>query len=135
MQVINKQTDYAIRALIVLARTKKPVVQAREISKIEKIPYAFLRRTLSILAEHRLVLTKEGKGGGVALAKDPKKIRVIDLINIFQGGLNLLTCMFGEKLCFNRARCVLRKKVLEIEKDVAKKFAKITIYKLAKESK
>ena len=39
MKLITKNTDYAIRALMVLAKHKGEYVSAREIAGEEKLPY------------------------------------------------------------------------------------------------
>jgi Rrf2 family protein len=130
MKILTKDTDYAIRALILLSKKKEAFVSAKQISNIENIPYHFLRGILQKLIQHRLIESKEGVSGGVRIIKNPSKIRVIDLIQIFQGDLELADCMFRRKICPNRQKCVLRTEIKRIENIVEKEFNQLTIGKL-----
>lgn len=130
MQLLTKETDYAIRALVFLALKKDCFVGSSKISKSEKIPYQFLRRILQVLCKKNFIESKEGIAGGVRLKVNPKNIAVTDLIRIFQGNIELSSCMFRMQLCEKRSRCVLRKKIKKIERVVIKEFKNITIESL-----
>ncbi|UZJ40946.1 Rrf2 family transcriptional regulator [Prosthecochloris sp. SCSIO W1101] len=130
MRVLTKNTDYAVRALLVLGAHEGEYVSARKISQEQGIPYQFLRRILQDLCRHGLVQTKEGVHGGVMLDREPEHIRIKDVIEIFQGKIELSECMFRKQLCSNRANCVLRHEILRIELMVNREFEGITIGKL-----
>jgi Rrf2 family protein len=132
MKLINKDTDYAVRALMVLAGNGDNYMSAKAIAGAQKIPYYFLRRVLQPLIKNRIVISKEGTTGGVKLVVDPGKIRVSDLIRIYHENLELSKCMFRGKPCSNRPTCVLRKEVQLIEEELISKFEKLTIKKLLK---
>jgi Rrf2 family protein len=134
MKVLTKHTDYAIRALIVLAENRSDCVSAREISEIQSIPYQFLRCILQKLVREGLVESKAGAGGGVKLAVHPSRIKVAEVIRIFQGEIELLACMFRDTICANRRTCILRRETKRIERMVEKEFAKLTIQKLVERS-
>ena len=102
MKVLTKNTDYAVRALTSLAKSRKAFESAREIADNQKIPYQFLRRILQKLIHADLIASKEGFGGGVKLKVKPSKIKVSDIINIFQGSIELSECMFRQETCCNR---------------------------------
>ncbi len=130
MKVLNKETDYAVRALISLGMKSDGWVSAKVISDEQAIPYQFLRRILQELIRSGLVESKEGAGGGVRLAKEPGLIAVAEVIEIFQGKVQLSECMFRKQLCSNRANCVLRHEIMRIEKMVNNEFSQVTIGKL-----
>jgi Rrf2 family protein len=130
MKVLNKETDYAVRALISLGLKPEGWVSAKAISDEQGIPYQFLRRILQELIRQGLVLSKEGAGGGVRLGKNPVEIGVAEVIEIFQGKVQVSECMFRKQLCSNRANCVLRHEIMRIEQMVNQEFAKVTIGKL-----
>ncbi|NTU88274.1 MAG: Rrf2 family transcriptional regulator [Chlorobiaceae bacterium] len=133
MKVLTKNTDYAIRALLSLGAGKGDYRSARAIALEQDIPYQFLRRLLQEMIRHGLVLSKEGAGGGFMLAKAPDDIRVRELIEIFQGRVQVSECMFRKQICANRARCVLRHEILRIEQVVEREFDNITIGKLLRD--
>jgi DNA-binding IscR family transcriptional regulator len=73
------------------------------------------------------VESKEGAGGGMRLAKDPHRIGITEVIEIFQGKIELSDCMFRRKICENRKTCVLRKEIKRIERVVVDEFSRISI--------
>ena len=135
MKLITKHTDYAIRALMHLAGRKGEIVPVSEISKSDNIPEKFLKRLMSTLKINKYIHTKEGKGGGVTLAKEPERILVSDIMRIFQGEFQISDCMFKKDMCPNRKTCVLRVNVGLIEKNLEKQFRAITIGSLLRQSK
>jgi Rrf2 family protein len=130
MKILNKHTDYALRALIALGMKPGSRFSAKALSEGQGIPYQFLRRILQELIRNGLVSSKQGAGGGVALAADPDGIRVRDVIGIFQGPVQVSECMFRRQLCSNRANCVLRHEIMRIEQMVDDEFARVTVGKL-----
>ena len=130
MKVLTKHTDYAVRALLALGLKPGGWVSAKTVSEEQSIPYQFLRRILQELIRSGLVVSKEGAGGGVALAKDPDEIKVKDVIEIFQGQVQVSECMFRKQICSNRANCVLRHEIMRIEQMVSEEFSKVSIGKL-----
>ncbi|WP_041463894.1 RrF2 family transcriptional regulator [Pelodictyon luteolum] len=127
MKVLNKNTDYAVRALLSLAGSQGVYLSAKTIATEQDIPYQFLRRLLQELIRHRLVVSREGASGGFKLDRDPDGIALRELIEIFQGPVQVSECLFRKKLCGNRARCVLRHQILRIEQVVRAEFENITI--------
>jgi Rrf2 family protein len=133
MKIINKHSDYAIRAIVYLAKNRERFVPSSEIAKKERIPLVFLRRILQGLIKNKIAVSKEGVSGGVKLIKQPERITAAEIINIFQGEIELIECMFRKHICHNRSKCLLRKKVLEIESTVVQALKKITINDLISE--
>ena len=130
MKILTKDTDYAIRALIFLATEKEVFLSSKKISEMLIIPYQFLRVILQKLLKHGFIDSKEGVFGGFRIIKNPSKIRIIDLIKVFQGDFELSDCMFRQKICPNRETCVLREEIKRIENIVEKEFENLTIGKL-----
>lgn len=131
MQLINKNIDYAVRALLYLALQKERLVPSREIAEKEGIPLQFIRRILQALKKGGYIITKEGVQGGHRLQQAADAISVRQVIELFHGTFALSECMFRKKLCPNRGKCVLRKRIKAIEKTVADEFNGITIATLA----
>ncbi len=127
MKLLTKQTDYTIRAILYLALTSKEFVSSKTISEDEEIPLQFLRRILQILTKEKIVVSKEGVAGGVKLKKDPYKIELTKLIELFQGNVELTDCLFRKNICKNRSTCVLRKRIKKIENNVVTELKNVTI--------
>jgi len=130
MKVLTKKTDYAIRALLMLGAKRGSYVSAKVIAVEQDMPYQFLRGVLQEMIRHDLIVSKEGVQGGFMLEKDPDEIGVKQLIEIFQGTVQVSECLFRKQLCANRSRCVLRHEIMRIEQVVSKEFEQVTIGKL-----
>jgi Rrf2 family cysteine metabolism transcriptional repressor len=133
MQLLNKNTDYAVRALIQLAVKKGEYVSSSEISREQDIPLAYVRRILQDLVKAGYIESKEGVSGGVKLKKDPAKITVSEMLRLFQGEIQISACMFRKKICSQRATCVLRKRINKIESKLVDEFSNITIRDLLRD--
>jgi len=135
LTLITRNTDYAIRALIELAGSKDGFLSARQIAKSQRVPYQFLRRILQGLIKNKLTVSRGGRGGGFRIGRNPDLITAVEIMEIFQGDIQLSDCMFRNKPCFNRGRCVLRRRIVKIDKLVKKEFEDITIGGLLKDKK
>jgi Rrf2 family transcriptional regulator, cysteine metabolism repressor len=130
MKLLNKTTDYAIRALLQMAKAKEEYLSAAIISKKQAIPYQFLRTILQKLIKNKIIKSREGINGGFSLLVKPNTIKITDIIIIFQGNLQISDCMFRKKLCTNRSTCVLKKEIDRISDILILEFNKITIQSL-----
>jgi Rrf2 family protein len=133
MRLINRDTDYAARALSYLARHKGVVISVSELAGALQVPRPFLRKILQILQKHGLLVSYKGIGGGCKLVKPASKVHLVELASIFQGPMELSQCVFNLKICPNRDTCVLRTKMLAIEAQVIDNLKAITIGNLNKE--
>ena len=127
MKLITKETDYAIRAVMRLAVTGSDYLSSRDLADNEEIPLHFLRRILQTLIKAGLVESKEGVSGGVRLKASPERIHLSDVMRVFQGDIRLSECVFRKRICSNRDKCVIRRRIREVEDMVAEQFGSITI--------
>jgi Rrf2 family protein len=127
MKLLTKETDYAIRAAMNLARRGDGFASSRSISTQEKIPLHFLRRILQTLIKGGLVESKEGVAGGFRLRAAADDISIARLIRLFQGNIELSQCMFRRRICSNRKTCVLKKRIAAIESMVEREFEDMTV--------
>ncbi len=130
MKIITKDSDYAVRAIIYLAKNRGRFVPSSEISKKENIPLIFLRRILLKLIKGKIAESREGVSGGVKLIVSAKKISIGAIINIIQGKIQLIECMFRGQICENRPKCIFRKKILVMEKNIINEFRQLKIQDL-----
>lgn len=127
MKLITRDTDYALRALLFIAKNKNRLVSVTELVKVLKMPRPFLRKLMQVLNKNRILKSYKGFSGGFELAVGPDKIFLTDLMKIFQGELVLNECNFKKKDCPNKPACGLRKKIIAIEKLVLSQLEPITI--------
>jgi len=130
MKLITRDTDYALRALCFIAKCKEKRVSVVQLVKELKIPKPFLRKILQILNKKDILKSYKGQGGGFSLARPANKVLLLDLIEVFQGPLKLNECIFKKMVCPNTKRCVLKKKIDNIERYVISQLGSITIASL-----
>ena len=83
---ISKKAEYAIRAVITIARhTKNNPLQISEISKKESIPIKFLEQILLNLKNNGILNSKRGANGGYLLAKSKDDISIGMILDIIDG--------------------------------------------------
>jgi Rrf2 family transcriptional regulator, cysteine metabolism repressor len=131
MNLLTRKTDYAVKALLTIAKAEKPM-SANELTEKLAMPKAFLRGILQRLASAGLLASSKGSSGGFSLAKPARDITLSSAIKTFQGKISFNECMFRKKLCPDRSSCPLRKELLAVESDLIKRFDKITIASLLK---
>ncbi|MCM8781010.1 MAG: Rrf2 family transcriptional regulator [Candidatus Omnitrophica bacterium] len=130
MNLVNRDTDYAIRALCFIAKNRDRIVSVSELVDKLKIPRPFLRKILQRLNNEDILHSYKGRGGGFMLARLPQKILLIELINIFQGEISIKKCLFKRLACPNQSSCYLKKKLDVIERYVIKELKSITLASL-----
>ena len=132
MKLITRDTDYAVRALCYIARRKNKIISVSDLVAELKIPRPFLRKLLQILNTKGLLDSYKGKGGGFVLAASPKKITLLNLIEIFQGPIQLSEHTLKKKMCPHIKTCALKRKLDIIEKYVILELKSINIAELVK---
>ena len=92
--MISKKAKYGLKAMLRLAKEygRQPMLIA-ELAEQENIPRKFLELILLELKKKGLLISKMGKGGGYALAKDPSKIMVGHVIRVLDGPLAPIPCV------------------------------------------
>ncbi len=96
---LTRQADYAVR--VVLDLSGDPTRQSRitDISRRQRIPPAFLRKIVQILARTGLIHTVRGADGGVRLARDPAAITLRQVIEAVEGPMRLNRCLIRPREC------------------------------------
>lgn len=127
MKLINRDVDYAARALVFMARANKPTVSVAQMEAEVGVSRPFLRKTLQKLHKAGILQAVKGKGGGFALARTPQNIRLSDLVTVLQGPMKLNDCLFDKKLCQHHGACLLRHKMAAVETRLLAEIDAITV--------
>jgi Rrf2 family protein len=133
MKLLNRDTDYAVKALLYITQNNPKRMSVPELVKALDIPRPFLRKILQALNREGVLNSSRGKGGGFVLAVPPEKILLTRLIDIFQKHVKLTGCIFKEKICSGVRTCPLKKRIDAIEQHVISELEPITIDSLLKE--
>ncbi|MFQ5712655.1 MAG: RrF2 family transcriptional regulator [Candidatus Scalinduaceae bacterium] len=102
---LSSKTEYAILALLELGqRYGKGFVLSRDIASTRGIPESFIERILLTLRNGGVIVSVRGAKGGHCLAKDPSKISVREVIEMFEGSLAPIDCV-NERISSISASC------------------------------
>jgi len=102
--MLTKTADYALRAVLALARhTGERPLTAERISELTGTPANYMSKTLYALAKNGLVRSIRGPAGGFALATAPDAITIAEIATIFADRPSTRRCLLGSGLC-NPAR-------------------------------
>ena len=100
MITIRRETDYACRVILHLALLPDGErVTAQAIAKRRIIPRAIVRRVITRLATANLLATIRGSGGGLALARAPSEISLLNVVEAMEGPLALNGCVVNPQEC------------------------------------
>jgi len=130
MNILSKETDYAVQALIYMINVEEEVVSVADIEKNLILPRPFLRKILQILSKNHILESIKGNKGGFKLIKKPLDLRLTDIMKIFQGKFSINECIIRNKVCKNRKFCKIRKKLNMIEVNLFEELKRITILSL-----
>lgn len=106
---ITRQADYAVRAVLHLARTGNAERAATStIAREQNIPPSFLAKIISQLSIAGLLHTSRGARGGVTLARDPKDISLLEVVEAIDGPIQLNECVTDGGVCTFEEDCPIR---------------------------
>ena len=104
--IYSKPCEYAIRALVFLARFPDHGA-GREIAKAEGLPAPVLGKVLQELVRKGLLESRRGPGGGFRLARRPQLITLRDIVAAIDGLDHFAECAVGLDGCSDNSPCPL----------------------------
>lgn len=105
---ITRQADYAVRAVLHLARSGDTRTATSVIAEEQKIPPSFLAKIISQLSIAGLLHTSRGARGGVTLARHAGEITLLEVIEAIDGPIQLNECVGDTSTCSFDKDCPLR---------------------------
>ena len=91
--IVSRSADYALRALIYLARLDSPrYVPTSEIANEMQTPPFLLSRILQYLTKGDFLLSMKGHHGGFKLKKSPEEITIHEVIQLIDGPFVVHDC-------------------------------------------
>ncbi len=128
MDVLRRNTDYALRAMVNLARCfGKEAAPTRRIAEKEQIPYQLACKLMQKLHRTGLVESIMGPDGGFKLRRAPGKITLLQIINAVQGPVVLNRCLLASGACPQKKGCVVSRKLAGLQKHVEHYMSALTL--------
>lgn len=101
--LVTREADYAVRCVMEVARVGR--TSAAQVARIQSISPTFLGKIVQSLAKSGILATKRGVGGGIALAKDPEDITLLEVIEAVGGPLVINECLQSPDNCGQVHNC------------------------------
>ncbi len=105
---ITRQADYAVRAVLYLARKGNQRAATSQVAQEQRIPPSFLAKIISQLSIAGLLHTSRGARGGVTLAREPKQITLLEVVEAIDGPIQLNECVGDNGSCSFESDCPLQ---------------------------
>jgi Rrf2 family protein len=85
---LTHRSEYALLALVYMARQEpEEYLTAASIAAAQAIPLKFLCQLLLVLKRAGCVQSRKGHEGGYRLAKPPSRIKLAEIVRLFDGAL------------------------------------------------
>jgi Rrf2 family transcriptional regulator, iron-sulfur cluster assembly transcription factor len=132
MELLKRNTDYALRALVHMAAFgTQDMFRMGDLAKATGAPETFLRKVMQKLDAAGVVITRRGSGGGVSFGKTPDLISVLEVMEAIQGPVAVNKCFVANRECDDRTGCAIRRNLGTIQDDMVNLFRTATVASLA----
>lgn len=107
MSLLSKSCVYGLRATLYVASydADRKFVPIREVAEELKISFHFLTKILQQLTEAGLMESYRGPNGGIALARAPASISLLDVVKAIDGDGAFRNCVLGLSECSDTSPC------------------------------
>ncbi len=128
--MIPKTAEYALRAVILLARTLERPLSADEIARMGQVPRRYANKVLQALVRAGFVRSHSGPGGGYRLVPQPEELSILDVIGAVEPIARIVRCPLGLKT--HTDLCPLHRELDDALATMERAFGQVTIALLLK---
>lgn len=134
--MFNKETEYAIRALVYIQKQNLNNLRPGiiEIAKEINAPQFFVGKILQRLVRHGFIESIKGKGGGFYFDQNKSDLPLKELIIATEGGKIFSDCGFGLQKCDDTNHCPLHSTYSPIREALNTMYSTESIQKLARKN-
>lgn len=104
---LTRRGDYAIRAVIALARHAPDVVGAAQLADEMAIPRRFVAQVMTEVVRSGIAEARLGRSGGYRLRRSPGDISVLDVVAAVEGDIGRRECVLRNAPCGLDGTCVV----------------------------
>jgi Rrf2 family protein len=125
----RKKTEYGMMMVSLLAEQGKGGLVSVRAMQENGLPRSFLVKIARDLIKAKLIVAKEGRGGGYSLTRDPNNVTLKEVVEAIDGQVATASCLVhGAKKCPLADRCPHRTMMVKLTEEVGSILSK---YKLA----
>lgn len=102
---LTRRGDYAVRAMLALARATPAQVTGAGLSAETSVPPSLVPQVMGDLVRAGLVANRLGRSGGYRLARPPARISLLDIVEAVEGDGRRRTCVLRGDACRPDGAC------------------------------
>lgn len=132
---INRQTDYAIRVILALAKEgDEAMLPTSQIQQEMLIPKALSLRIVAELAKGGFIVTNPGRTGGLKLARPAVGINLRQVVTYFEKNFTVSECLHKSNSCPFDQSCPVRCRWSRLQTLILQELENTTFEELAQEA-
>ena len=133
---ISTKGRYGLRILLDLALYGQDEPRLmKDIARSQQISEKYISRLILPLNEAGFITSFRGAKGGLKLAKPPKEISLLEIVEAMEGRLAIVDCVFDKDFCPKSDDCSACKMWTSLNKKIRKQMAEITLKDVLKAEK
>ncbi|MBC8458185.1 MAG: Rrf2 family transcriptional regulator [Deltaproteobacteria bacterium] len=106
---LSTRSRYGTRMMLDLAQHyDEGPIRISDIAKRQDISVKYLEQLIIPLKAFNLIKSARGPKGGHMLAKSPEKITVGEIVDVLEGGIDLVDCIKNPEECDRSSSCLTR---------------------------
>ncbi len=127
---LTRRGDYAIRAVIALARHAPDVVGAAQLADEMAIPRRFVAQVMTEVVRSGIAEARLGRSGGYRLRRSPSDISVLDVVAAVEGDIGRRVCVLRNAPCGIDGTCVVHEVFMAAQDSLLAELREATIASL-----
>lgn len=128
--MVSPAVGYAAAAMGYLATCHNAPVRVQELAAAIGAPSPYLSKIIHILARKGFFNTTKGKGGGVVLGVDPRRVTLYDLCAAMDDDIMHPRCALGVAACSDERACPAHKVQVAIRAKQMEFLKKTTVQRI-----
>ena len=128
--LLSVTADYALRAILLLARESTRPMRAHEVADAIGAPRNYTSKTLNSLAKAGLLKSLRGPTGGFVLAVSPAALTVARIAAVFDGHEAAAKCLLRDGVCNPADPCIAHERWADVPRAARQALATTTIANL-----
>ncbi|HZW10650.1 MAG TPA: Rrf2 family transcriptional regulator [Phycisphaerales bacterium] len=124
--MLSRTTEYALRAVVFLARGEGDNTTAQRIAEVTGVPDGYMSKVLNTLARAGVVISQRGPTGGFTLASPAGRLTMLDVVEAVEPLPRIKTCPLALAEHAG-ALCPLHSVLASLVDEAARRLAETTI--------
>jgi Rrf2 family protein len=115
----RKKTEYGMMMVSLLSKEGKGGLVSVRTMQENGLPRSFLVKIARDLIKAKLIVAKEGRGGGYSMAKDPNIVTLKEVVEAIDGEVATTSCMIhGSKRCPLADKCPHKSMMVKLTDEI-----------------